>query len=222
MARISLRRRLPRASVLWFVVAGGCAALAFAGVRDLSARAAATASVPTTAVVVAAHDLDGGTVLDADDLRVTEVPDPAPPGALRGTADAVGALAVTPFVAGEVVTQTRLAQPGSALAARIPSGMLGVPIAVETLPEGVSAGDRVDVLATFTATRPYTTSVASDVPVLAVPTGEGFAGGARGAELLVLASPEVARQLVQASATGTLAVAVRGVEPLAANPGGDG
>lgn len=218
-----LRRRLPRAAVIWFVVAGGCAALAFVSVRDLAARAAAGEGVPTAPLVVVARDVDAGSLLGPDDLQVAEVAEPVPPGSLTDPAEAAGALAVTPFVAGEVVTWTRVAQPGSALAARIPPGLLGVTIAVGALPEGLSAGDRVDVLATFTSARPYTTSVASDVTVLHVPAsgGTGFGAAAEGAEVLVLASPEVARQLVQANATGVLAVAVRGFEPLAVAPGDD-
>lgn len=212
-----LRRRLPRAAVIWFVVAGGCAALAFVSVRDLAARAAAGEGVPTAPLVVVARDVVAGSLLGPDDLQVAEVVEPVPPGSLTDPAEAAGALAVTPFVAGEVVTRTRIAQPGSALAARIPPGFLGVTIAVGALPEGLSAGDRVDVLATFTSARPYTASVASDVPVLHVPSSSdaAFGAAAEGAEILVLASPEVARQLVQANATGALAVAVRGYEPLA-------
>lgn len=207
--------------MVWFVVAGGCAALSFVSVRDLAARAAAGDRVPTTPLVVVARDVAAGSLVGPDDLQVAEVEEPAPPGSLTDPAEAEGALALTPFVTGEVVTRTRVAQPGSALAARIPPGLLGVTIAVGALPEGLSAGDRVDVLATFTSARPYTTSVASDVTVLHVPTsgGTGFGATADGAEMLVLASPEVARQLVQANATGTLAVAVRGYEPLTVSQG---
>lgn len=223
MARLSLRRRLPRAAAAWFAVAAACAGLAFVMVRDLSARAATGSPTPTVTIVVAAADLEAGTVLDADDLATTEVSEPAPIAALTDPSAAVGALAVTPFLAGEAMTNTRLAAPAGPLVARVPPGFLGVPVPVATLPGGLTPGDRVDVLATFTSARPYTTAVATDVAVLDVPAGSGSAFSAgEGATLLVLATPEVARQLVQASATGTLAVAVRGYEPVPVASGADG
>jgi Flp pilus assembly protein CpaB len=203
---------------VWFLVALACAGLAFVSVRALAARAAASGPARTVPVVVAARDLEAGSLLAVDDLKLADVPDPAPPASLTDPSTAVGALAVTPFVAGEPVTSTRLAEPAGPLVARVPPGLLGVTVTARTVPEGLVAGDRVDVLATYTSARPYTTTVATDVTVLDVPSqGGGFATAGGGRDVVLLASPEVARQLVQASATGVLAIAVRGYEtvPLA-------
>jgi Flp pilus assembly protein CpaB len=220
----SLRRRLPRAAVAWFVVAAVCATLAFVGVRDLARRAAAAAPAPTVGVVAATEDIPAGSVLDEDLLAVMPVVAPGPVGALTEPGSVVGALAVTSFAEGEPVTATRLAQPGGALVARVPPGLLGVPIPVAALPDGLASGDRVDVLATFTTARPYTSVVATDVTVLDVGgSGGGSLGtGGNAHQVLLLASPEVARQLVQAAATGSVAVAVRGYEPFAVAPESDG
>lgn len=216
MVRISLRRRLPRAAVAWFAVAGACAVLAFLAASDLAGRAAAASDpAPTVRVVVVSGDVAAGTLIDGDDLETAAIPAPGPVGALTDPAQAIGSLAVTAFTAGEPVTGARLARPGGPLVAQVPPGLLGVPVAVAALPDGLRAGDRIDVFATFTSARPYTTTVATDVAVLDVADGTGgsFGAGGGGDRLVVLASPEVARQLVQAAATGALAVAVRGYEP---------
>lgn len=220
----SLRRRLPRAAVAWFVVASVCATLAYAAVRDLARRAAAAAPAPSVSIVATAEDIAAGSVLEADLLTVVDVPGPGPVGAFTDPGSVVGALAVTSFAEGEPVTAPRLAQSGGSLVARVPPGLLGVPVPVAALPDGLASGDRVDVLATFTTARPYTTVVATDVTVLDV---GGSGGGSLGTggnthQVLVLASPEVARQLVQAAATGSVAVAVRGYQPLAVAPESDG
>lgn len=220
----SLRRRLPRATVAWFAVAAMCGVLALVSVRDVARRAAIEDRAPTVTVVIAAGDIPAGTLVEADQLTAGPVAAPGPPGALTDPRSVTGALALTSFVEGEPVTSSRLARPAGPLVSRVPPGLLGVPIAVAALPEGLRAGDRVDVLATFTTARPYTTTVATDVAVLGVGAGGGAGpltdGGDRG--LLVLTSPEVARQLVQAAATGSLAIAVRGYEPFEATSGTDG
>jgi Flp pilus assembly protein CpaB len=216
MGAFSLRRRIPRSAALWFVLAGVCAVTAFVLVRDLAARARSAGPTPTIAVVVAASDLPAGHELGTDDVELVEIPSPAPPAAVVDPSDVVGAVTVTPFRAGETVSMTRLATRGGPLVVEVPPGMLGVTLGVEALPDGLQPGDRIDVLATYTSARPYTTTVATDVPVLDMPgVGGGLAAaGTSGSRILVIASPEIARQLVQANATGTLAVAVRGYEPL--------
>lgn len=219
MPAFSLRRRVPRASILWALTSLGCAVLAFIVVRDLADRAARPGDrAATVPVVVAAGDLAPGHELTAEDLEMAELPSPAPPAGIVDVAEALGRVTVTPFLAGEPITVTRLAEDGGALVASVPPGALGVVLRVDALPDGLAPGDRVDVLATFTAARPYTTTVAEDVTVLQVPApGQGPLGtGSGGTQVVVVASPEVARQLVQASATGTVAIAVRGYEPASA------
>jgi Flp pilus assembly protein CpaB len=220
----SLRRRLPRATIVWLAVATGCAALAFGLVRDLAARAAEGGPAPTATVVVAARDVEAGHALEVDDLALAPVPLPEPPAALDDVSRAIGKVTVTPLLAGETVTATRLAEGGGSLAIDVPPGFLGVTLGVSAVPEGLVPGDRVDVLATFSSARPYTTTVADDVAVLRVPgQGSGAFGAAGGTErIVVVVAPEIARQLVHAGATGALAIAVRGYEPVPVAPTGDG
>ncbi|MGZ4149476.1 MAG: Flp pilus assembly protein CpaB, partial [Actinomycetota bacterium] len=151
--------------------------------------------------------------LAAEDVTTGTVPDPPPPGALTDVADAIGRVAVTPFLAGEPVVQTRLAEDGGALTASVPAGEVAVTLGIESVPDGLSAGDRVDVLATYTAARPYTSTVAEDLRVLKVQRADGGSfgpGAAATTRVTFVTAPEVARALVGADATATLAIAVRG------------
>ncbi len=203
-----------------FTLAGVFALGAFIVVRGVAERAA-SAGPPqerTVTVVVAARDVGAGATLTADDVATGSVPGPPPPGALTDAAEAVGHVAVTPFLTGETVVTTRLAEDGGALTASVPDGEVAVTLGIESAPDGLSAGDRVDVLATYTAARPYTSTVAEDLRVLRVQRAEGGSFGADGGaatRVTFVTAPEVARALVGADATATLALAVRGYVSLA-------
>jgi Flp pilus assembly protein CpaB len=204
-----------------FTLAGVCALGAFVVVRGLAERAAMAgpSQERNVTVVVAARDVDAGATLTADDVATGSVPGPPPPGALTDAAEAVGHVAVTPFLAGETVVTTRLAEDGGTLTVSVPDGEVAVTLAIESAPDGLSAGDRVDVLATYTAARPYTSTVAEDLRVLRVQRAEsgsfGAAGGGAATRVTFVTAPEVARALVGADATATLALAVRGYVSLA-------
>jgi Flp pilus assembly protein CpaB len=198
-----------------FTVAGMCALGAFVVVRGLAERAASagTPQVGAVTLVVTARDVAAGATLTADDVTTGEVVGPAPPGALTDVAAAVGRVAVTPFLAGEAITATRLAEGGGKLTVSVPAGEVAVTLGVESVPDGLSAGDRVDVLATYTAARPYTSTVAEDLRVLTVRSADGGSFGAGSAavtRITFVTTPDIARALVGADATATLALAVRG------------
>ena len=207
-----------------FALAGVCALAAFLVVRGLAERAASAGAraTRTVSVVVTARDVAAGATLTAEDVTTGEVPEPAPAAALTEAAAAVGHVAVTPFLAGEAVTATRLAQDGGALTVSVPAGQVAVTLGVESVPDGLSAGDHVDVLATYTAARPYTSTVAEDLRVLAVRRADGGSFGAGSAALTritFVTAPEVARALVGADATATLALAVHGYTSVVGAPG---
>lgn len=62
-----------------------------------------------TEVLVAAHDLDGGTTISAADLRATRVPSPwVYPGSMSSESELHGRVLTGPLVAGEPVTLARL------------------------------------------------------------------------------------------------------------------
>jgi Flp pilus assembly protein CpaB len=194
------------------LLAAACAGISFVLVRGEVSRAAASVGAPETPVVVAARSIDAGSTLAVDDLAVRSVPVAvALPATLSAPDAAVGRVAVTPFVTGEPITGTRLAPIGGALASSLPAGSRAVTLGVDAVPEGLAAGDHVDVFATYAGARPYTSTVAEDVRVLAIASEDGgaFAVTEEGTKITFIATPEVARTLAGADASAILALALR-------------
>ncbi len=110
----------------------------------------------TTRVVTAARDLDMGSKLEAQDLKLQEWSAGSPPaGAFTKIEDAAGRAALYPLVTGEPVLEGKLAAVGSGagLTAVIPEGMRAVSIRVDevvAVAGFVGPGSRVDVLLTGT------------------------------------------------------------------------
>jgi pilus assembly protein CpaB len=207
----SLRRRLPTSSKVLWLLAAVCAGISFLLVRGEASRAAASVGAPETPVVVAARSIDAGSTIAADDLAVRSVPVAGLPATLSTPDAAVGRVAITSFVTGEPITATRLAPIGGALASSLPTGSRAVTLGVDAVPEGLVAGDHVDVFATYAGARPYTSTVAEDVRVLAIASEDGgaFATTEEGTKITFVATPEVARTLADADASAILALALR-------------
>ena len=214
----SLRRRVPTSSKVLWTLAATCAAISFVLVRGEASQAAAGVDAPQIPVVVAAHDIDAGTSLGADDLTVRPVPVAAELPATFATPDeAIGRVAVTSFLMGEPISSSRLAATGGALASSLPPGAVAVTLGVDAAPDGLVVGDHVDVFATYAGARPYTSTVAEDVRVLAIAGGDGgaFAVSERGMRITFTAAPDVARTLAGADASAVLALALRSQSPSA-------
>jgi Flp pilus assembly protein CpaB len=185
----------------------GVAALTAAAVLA-SLRVLAPAPPPSALAVVAAHDLDAGARLTADDLRAVTVARSLMPqtGSLP-MADAVGQVLAAPMRAGEVLTDRALIGP-SLLAGYAP----GAVAAAIRLPDAdiaalLHTGDRLDVYSAQGDLVHPASLVAADVAVIAVP--EPLAPGEQGAIVVLAATPDQAARLAQASATTGVAVAIR-------------
>lgn len=105
----------------------------------------------TTPVVMAARDLQLGTLIKATDLKMGEVEGEAPKGVVLKMETAIGRGVVSDLYAGEPVAEKRLAPAGSGggLAATIPPGMRACAVKVDEV-VGVAGfvvpGMRVDVI----------------------------------------------------------------------------
>ena len=85
-----------------------------------------------------------------------------------------------------------------------------------SVPQGLTTADRVDVFATFGGARPFTELVGEDLRVLRIDATTSVLGDA--ATMVTLdVDAATARQLLQADATGTLALVARGLD-IAATP----
>jgi Flp pilus assembly protein CpaB len=158
-------------------------------------------------VLVAGRDLAGGAVLGPRDVATRVLPARAvPAGAVRA---AVGRVLSGPVRRGEPLTDMRLSRSGGPLRTRDPASV-AVPIRLADagVARLVHPGDRVDVLASRADGPLPARTVASGVPVLAVPkpgpdTDEG-------ALVVVETGREQAAALARASVDSRLSITILG------------
>ena len=215
---LSLRRKLPMSSKVFLSAAAACAVASFLLVRGDAARAGgpSAASGPTVDVVVAARDLGAGEALSADDLRLVRMPAAfAPPDAVGSVDDAVGLVSGATVAQGEPLSGARTGH--SALSGSVAPGRLVVSATFGSIPDGLTTWDRVDAFATFGGARPYTSLVGEDLRVLRIQAAASAFGGDRGTIVTLDVDAAAARQILQADATGTLALVARGPD-LGATP----
>ena len=211
MRTFSLRRRLPTSSKVFLALAVVCAVASFVLVRAQGARAAGGgAGGATLPVVVAARALPPGQTLGPGDVRVAGLPAAAvPPGTLTATGDVVGRVTTGAIGAGEILTRTRVA--ASLLSGGVALGQVAVTATFASIPDGLSPIDRVDAYATFGGARPFTTLAGEDLRILRIGDADASGlGSDRGTRVTLAVDPATARQLVEADATGSLALVVRG------------
>jgi Flp pilus assembly protein CpaB len=178
-------------------------------------------AAPTRQVLVAAHDLAGGSPLAAGDLAVERLPThDVPAGAFPAAAGIRGRLLAAPMRRGEPITDVRLLSP-SLLSAADQADSVAVPVRIADGPAAlavVHAGDVVDLIATTDpdgGVQMTGSTVVHDVRVLATPsTGSaadsGDSGDTEGGGLLIVAATDrQAAALAQAGTSSRLSVAVR-------------
>jgi pilus assembly protein CpaB len=188
--------------------------------RPQSAKAAQSA----VQIVLATRDIEVGTVLKEDDVRLSDWPAAVPMGAAGKTQDVVGRGVTTPIFAKEPVIDSRLAPKGAGggLAAMIPPGMRAVAIRVNEVvgvAGFVTPGMRVDVL--ISGTRPgggdgrlgtLTKTLLQNLEVLSA--GTDFKKDAEGKPVQVqvvnmLVTPEQAEQLSLANSQTQIQLVLR-------------
>lgn len=178
-----------------------------AGLAVLAAvQAASTPAVPSVPVLVAAHELPGGTTVTAGDLQLREFrADSVPDGALRSPAEAKGRVLAAPVRRGEPISDLRLVAPG--LLAGYPGSVAApVRLADAAVVELLQVGDVVEVV----AADPDGSSsmvVARSAPVVALPARDDAELEVQAGGLVVLAVPEAeAVELARLSVTSVLSI----------------
>lgn len=144
-----VRPRLPRRAIPWYLGALSLALLTGLLVTGALRRAAqAEAAYGTTRpVAVVAHPVPAGATITADDVEVRPWPTALvpPDAAVDGVA---GRTALVSLVPGEVVIESRLADPGvDGPVAMLAPDQRAVPVPVVVPGLELRVGDRVDVLA---------------------------------------------------------------------------
>jgi Flp pilus assembly protein CpaB len=176
-----------------------------------------SSDIPGHSIVVAAHDLARGTVLQASDLRISEAP-----GVLTGTfskpEEAVGAELLTalktnePLLAERVVS--RVAPGGASAGSMVPPGMRAISIRVsesDGLLSALRPGARVDLqaISDHDSTRVELRNILQNVEVLAVTPPEATSNRAAGAIVTVLTHAQDADVVALSDAGGKIRVTLR-------------
>jgi pilus assembly protein CpaB len=215
-----MRNRLFAVLALAIFAGGG---LAYATYRLQAPSAPPPATVATQPVVVAAADLQLGSELRNEDLKVLNFPrGQAPEGAFASPSEILGRGVISSIVRGEPILPGKLAsaEAGSGLPTVIPEGMRAVSVRVNEV-IGVAGyvlpGTRVDVVATASPTNQQgdVTSkvVLANVQVLTAGT-RMEQDQERGKPVAVtvvtlLVKPEQAERVALASTEGKIQLALR-------------
>lgn len=178
-------------------------AAALAGLAVYAALTALTEQEDTVRVLVAAHTIEGGRTVEADDLTLLELPRAVvPEGAFTAPGDAIGQAVVARVPARAVLTASALAGSHSLVA----PGRVALPVRLsDSAPLSlVRTGDRVDLLGPGDAGAIEV--LASGVRVIAIPEPDtGLLGGGSPAILVDVDRGEAAR-LVAAGSPLTFAL----------------
>jgi pilus assembly protein CpaB len=143
-----MNQRLFSVLIFAFVVSAGASLLLY---RLIASRVTANAKQPTTQVIVAARNLDLGTLIRESDLKMGDWSGALPRGSLVRKEDVVGRGVMAAIYDGEPILENRLAPKGAGagLAATIPAGMRAFAVRVNEV-VGVAGfvvpGMRVDIL----------------------------------------------------------------------------
>ena len=176
-----------------------------------------SSEIPGHAVVVAARNLDRGTVVQASDLRVSEAP-----GILTGSfskpEEAVGATLLTPLKTNEPLLAervvARVSAVGESAGGMVPSGMRAISIRVsesEGLLTALRPGARVDLQAVSERENNQVVlrNILQNVEVLAVSPQDANSSRAAGAVVTVLARAQDADVGALFDAGGKIRVTLR-------------
>jgi pilus assembly protein CpaB len=209
-------------SLVLIFIALGCGLVASIGISQVMQRETAAPGIEMEPILVALTDIDIGTRLDAQNVRLEDWPKAKiPPGAIRRLEDVKDKFANVRFFKGEPLNVQKISDTLKNIAVQVPPGYRAMPVKVDedTVMKAVSPGDRVDVMVflrrngqDIRETGTYT--ILKNVRVFAVNTnterttdGKGETTNFRTISLLV--KPEHARELAVAAQMGKILLTLR-------------
>jgi pilus assembly protein CpaB len=215
-----------RRQALIFIVlalaAGGLAALLAARMLRTPPTSAGSEGVPAVSVVVANRDMNVGTLIQQEDIRMVDWPaGQVPVGYPTSAAEVVGRGLLTPVRTNEPLLAGKLANPelGGGMHIMIPEGMRAMSVRVDDV-VGVAGfvlpGTRVDVVVTMdqanVLTEAATRVVLQNIEVISA--GQSIERNPQGEPVQVpvvtlLVDPEQAEELAMAHTNGRLQLALR-------------
>ena len=203
-----------------FLVAAGASLVLY---RVLISQAPATAGPAMSQIALATKDLEVGTVLKEDDVKVSNWPGAVPAGSTNQVKDVIGRGVITAIYAKEPIIASRLAAKGAGggMAAMIPPGMRAVAVRVNEV-VGVAGfvvpGMHVDILISGNAPGgnaslgTLTQTLLQNIEVLSA--GQDFKKDAEGKPVIVqvvnmLVTPTQAEQLSLAASATNIQLVLR-------------
>src|SRR5262245_35660298 len=207
-------------SLILIFIALGCGLVASIGISHVINREGG-GSLEMDQILVALSDIDIGSRLDAQNVKLEDWPKAkVPEGAVRKLEEVKEKFANARFFKGEPLHVNKISDTLSNIANKVPPGYRAMPVKVDedTVMKGISPGDRVDVMvflkrnAEIPETGAFT--ILKNVRVFAVNTNTERATDAKGETLnfktvSLLVKPEHARELVVAAQMGKIMLTLR-------------
>src|SRR5947208_16342466 len=209
-------------SLVLIFIALGCGLVASIGISQVMNRDGSGSGMEMEQILVALSDVDIGTKLDAQNVKLEDWPKAKiPDGAVRRLEDVKDKFANARFFKGEPLHVNKISDTLTNIATKVPAGYRAMSVKVEedTVMKGISPGDRVDVMVflkkngtEISETGAFT--ILTNVRVFAVNTTTERASDAKGETLnfktiSLLVKPEHARELVVAASMGKIMLTLR-------------
>jgi pilus assembly protein CpaB len=209
-------------SIILIFIALGCGLVASIGISQVMNRDGSS-SMEMEQILVALSDIDIGSKLDAQNVRLEDWPKAKiPDGAVRRLEDVKNKYSNARFFKGEPLHVNRISDSLGNIAVKVPPGYRAMPVKVDedTVMKGISPGDRVDVMVFLKRdlnqgimeTGAYT--ILKNVRVFAINTNteratDSKAEAANFKTVSLLVKPDHARELIVAAQVGKINLTLR-------------
>ncbi len=209
-------------SLILIFIALGCGLVVSIGVSQVMNRDGGGSTLEMEQILVALADIDIGTKLDAQNVKLEDWPKAKiPEGSIRRLDDVKDKFANVRFFKGEPLNVNKISDTLSNIANKVPEGYRAMPVKVDedTVMRGISPGDRVDVMVflrrngqDIVETGAFT--ILKNVRVFAVNATTERANDAKGETtsfktVSLLVKPDHARELAVAAQMGKIMLTLR-------------
>jgi pilus assembly protein CpaB len=209
-------------SLILIFIALGCGLVVSIGVSQVMNTGGGGAGLEMEQILVALSDVDIGSKLDAQNVKLEDWPKAKiPEGAIRRLDDVKDKFANVRFFKGEPLNVNKISDTLSNIANKVPEGYRAMPVKVDedTVMRAISPGDRVDVMVflrrngqDIVETGAFT--ILKNVRVFAVNATTERASDAKGETtsfktVSLLVKPDHARELAVAAQVGKIMLTLR-------------
>jgi len=209
-------------SLILIFIALGCGLVASIGISQVMNRDGGVSNMEMEQILVALTDIDIGTKLDAQNVKLEDWPKAKiPEGSIRRLEEVKDKFANARFFKGEALHVNKISDTLTNIANKVPPGYRAMPVKVDedTVMKGISPGDCVDVMVflkrngqDISETGVFT--ILKNVRVFAVNTNTERAVDAKGETanfrtVSLLVKPEHARELGVACQMGKIMLTLR-------------